>query len=96
MYAWVLCSMEAMEPSRKLSSVQMMFGDCAIQDTLLDVLGISDSCCIGWDVYHLLHQVWPNAPVLISKYHLIRKSLEGIVYAKSQEEFDACYQQSLP
>ena len=91
MYAWVLKSMEEMEPSRKLNSVQMMFGDCVIHDSLLELLGISEICCVGWDVYHLIHQIWPNAPMLSRHYHQIKSSLEGIVYAKSQEEFNACY-----
>ena len=90
-YAFVMNSIAEMEPLRPLSSVSVMFGDCFLDDSLLVKLDIDDTCTVVWDHYHLIHQVWPNAEKLDGKFDLIKPQLEGMLYAKTQQNFDDCY-----
>jgi len=85
-YVDILRSTVEMSGGRSLSDIQVIFGDCFIQTTLLDQLGITDTCRIFWDHYHLLQSVWPE---FLGKSFSgeLKVALEGMVHAKTQLQF---------
>ena len=59
-YAWICNFVFINAPRRRREDVHMIFSDCFITDSLLQSLGIQDTCNIGWDAYHLLREDWPS------------------------------------
>ena len=58
-YHFVLDSIFQMAPKRKRSEVSIIASDCFVNESLLEDLGISGSCRLMWDHYHILESIWP-------------------------------------
>ncbi|MGH7954344.1 MAG: hypothetical protein ACREOZ_00110 [Gloeomargaritales cyanobacterium] len=59
-YAFIMQSIFEMAPGRTKEKVSAIYGDCFLQQSLLDRLGMSDCTRLFWDHYHLLQQIWPK------------------------------------
>lgn len=73
-YAWLIQSTADMAPTRKLSDIKIIFADGILSgETLLTKLGISDTCKIVLDHYHLISEdigAWPKEFGLHTWAHL--------------------------
>jgi hypothetical protein len=60
MYAWVVRMLNEMEPRFSLHNIRLIFGDQGITQTLLETLGIDQSCTLRGDFHHLIDEVFPD------------------------------------
>jgi hypothetical protein len=99
-YAFVLKSLEEMEPRRKLKSIHLIYSDCFIMDELLTMVGLKRPASIGgnegtdliWDSHHLRSQVWPSVEGLGSRlYDMVSGDLGLLVFGHTREIYDAAY-----
>ena len=58
MYAWIILSMEDMEPKYSRNNVQITYADQHVTPQLLHNLGITDTCVLHGDYWHLLNIVF--------------------------------------
>jgi len=93
-YVDIIQSTVEMSGQRSLSQINVIFGDCFIQSSLLEQLGVTTTCRFFWDHYHLLQSVWPE---FLGKSFSgqLKISLEGMVYAKSADQFREFSNQAL-
>ena len=49
-----------MEPGWSVSNIRIVFVDGFLSDQLLVDLGISDTCILRGDYYHLMNEIWPK------------------------------------
>jgi hypothetical protein len=89
-YIWILQSMAAIEPRFKLSDIRIVFADQKITPTVLQDLGIEDTCILRGDFYHLLNEVWPSH-FHSSVYPTIKKFLGTMLLSKTLEEWENAY-----
>ena len=89
-YIWILQSMAAIEPRFQLSKIRIIFADQKITPTVLQDLGIEDSCILRGDFYHLLNEVWPSH-FHSSIYPTIKKFLGTMLLSKTVEEWENAY-----
>jgi hypothetical protein len=82
-YCFVMESIFAMVPARSRSAVKAIFGDLIMSTTLLEKLGIEDTCSIFWDHFHLKKRVWKPyfGPV---RYAQLEKYLQRLIDPSSQ------------
>jgi hypothetical protein len=80
-YKFVMCSLEDMEPRRRLSQVRVVHSDCFLTQEALPDIGLP-SAYLVWDHYHLLQQVWKNS-IAAQPYSLIFGHLQGMLCATS-------------
>jgi hypothetical protein len=59
-YEFVLRSIFEMAPNRPKSDIYVLAGDCFVAQSLLETLGIADTCHLMWDHYHIIESVWPT------------------------------------
>jgi hypothetical protein len=59
-YTWLLRQLEIFEPQYGLNQTRFLFADSLVTDTLLVKLGITESCTLRGDYYHLLNEDWPQ------------------------------------
>ncbi len=89
-YVWVMRVILEMAPKRKTSSITYIFGDGILEDSLLDMLGIRNTCNIGLDVYHMLEVDWPkNFGNFV--WDKIWKDMKQMIYARSEEGHMSSY-----
>jgi hypothetical protein len=89
-YIWILQSMTSIEPHFQLSDIQLVFADQKITPTILQDLGIQETCTLRGDIYHLLYEVCPDH-FHPSVYPTIKKFLGAMLLSKTQEEWDGAY-----
>ena len=91
-YAWVFKKMVEMEPRFDLKKIKYIFADQRITNVLLHDLGISETCLLRGDYYHLTNEVWPQphnfGPVYMAQ---IGPFLRQMLLSRSEEQFDQCY-----
>ena len=89
-YRWVLKSLEEMCPDRKLSSIQCIFGDGLIDDSIK--IGKYLQAIILDDSFHLFiatNSVWSID--FRHNFPYIQMYLKVMLYAKNEEEFDTAF-----
>jgi hypothetical protein len=59
-YVWILKSMAEIEPRFQLANTRIVFADQKLTDAILQELGITTTCTLRGDFYHLLNEVWPE------------------------------------
>ena len=59
-YQWVIEMMEVMEPRFSRHNIRFIFCDQLITATLLNNLGITRTCRLHGDFWHLINIVFPN------------------------------------
>jgi hypothetical protein len=59
-YAWIVQTMQKLEPRFNHSKIRIIFADMKVTDTLLSKLGIHDSCSPRCDMWHMMNEVWPK------------------------------------
>ena len=59
-YAWICNFVFTHAPQRPRKDVLMIFSDCFVTESLLQSLGIENTCNLGWDAYHLFQEDWPS------------------------------------
>jgi hypothetical protein len=89
-YIWILKSMVEIEPRFELANVRLVFADQKLTDTILQELGITSTCTLRGDFYHLLNEVWPDH-FHSSVYPQLKKFLRAILLSKTTEEWDDAY-----
>ncbi|KAG7373486.1 hypothetical protein IV203_034210 [Nitzschia inconspicua] len=93
-YAWLIRSAVEMTPGREVSDIKIIFGDGILDgDTLLKKLGITQTCIIVLDQYHLLDPkigAWPKNFGLRC-WNLVQDDLTKMV----KETSEGAYNQAL-
>ena len=81
MYAWVIKQLEFVEPIYKLESTWFIFADQIITEELLTILGITETCILRANQFHLFNHVFPTflGPAIWSLVlaSLLRSMLNG-------------------
>ena len=78
MYGWLLLSQAEMEPRWYVSNIRLIFVDVLLGNQLLVDLGISDTCILRGDHYHLMNEIWlteidfGNIYYLLIKQHILK------------------------
>jgi hypothetical protein len=99
-YAFVLKSLEEMEPRRKLKSIRLIYSDCFITDELLTMVGLRRPASMGgnegtdliWDSHHLRSQVWPSAEGLGQRlYDMVSEDLGLLLFGQTRAIYDEAY-----
>ena len=70
-YAYSIQICKLMVPHFQLHSIKIIFSDQLVTHTLLDNLGISNTCLLHGDRYHLLNKVFPE-PFGMNNWNTIR------------------------
>ena len=79
-YVWVLKSIESIEKGWPPSKLSIVYADGLLTDRFLTDLGISDSCILHGDYYHLFNEVWPKTENFGAKcFALIKDYLESML-----------------
>ena len=94
-YQWLLLSTnDKNEPKFRLPAIKLIFGNQFLKQSLLDNLGISDTCLLRGDTYHLyaasdcvfLRNFTANF------YSPIKPFLSGMLWSKTKPSWDTNYQ----
>ena len=91
-YAWFIEMMVEMEPRWLLSSLKLIFADNFITDQLLLLLGVTETCTLRCDRYHLVNEVWPTASsfgeTILAK---VKNYLLQMLTGKTRKIWDQAY-----
>ena len=87
-YVWNLQQAAEMVGGRKLSQISVVFADFFLKASFLNKLGIQDSCKLFWDHYHLKNCVWPDFFGTRNYSGSLKRLLEDMCHAASEESFD--------
>jgi hypothetical protein len=90
-YAFVVNSLEEMEPRRKKTSIRLIFADCFLTDEFLVMVGLErPNTTIAWDSFHLKSKVFPEhlGQHLFNELEL---DLGKMIYGETREEFEDAY-----
>ena len=90
MYVWVLRKMSSMEPRFRLDAIRIIFGDQFLSQKLLVDLGITATCTLRGDYYHLMKEVWPKY-FGDHLYGRMRPFLKAMLFSKSPDEYHVAY-----
>ena len=95
-YTWIFKSMCSIEPRWSLSNLQILYADGLVTKKLLLNLGITETCILHGDFYHLYKENWPKPENFgITVFRLIKPYLLKILLSKTKTEWDnACNQAS--
>jgi hypothetical protein len=88
-YVWIVQCTVQMADGRRMDEIHSIFGDCFVQPTLLEKLGITTTCKLFWDHFHLLQQVWPEYFGKENFHSNLKSGLETMCHANSVQDFDA-------
>ena len=94
-YTWIFKSMTLIEPRWSLSKIQIIYGDGLITKTLLQNLGISNTCILHGDYFHLYKENWPqpqNFGIVVFK--LIKAQLSTMLLSKTKSEWDKAFEEA--
>ena len=89
-YIWIIKSMAKIEPQFILSDIDIIFADQKITSTVLQELGITDTCTLRGDFHHMLHEVWPDQ-FHSSVYPDLKKFLSTMLLSRTQEDWENAY-----
>ncbi|KAG7373178.1 hypothetical protein IV203_033902 [Nitzschia inconspicua] len=93
-YVWLIESVAAMAPGRKLCDVKFIIGDGIFaSETVLSKLGINDTCHLILDHHHLLSEdigAWPKAFGL-SLFSLLKDDLRVMVKSADESQYNEAY-----
>jgi hypothetical protein len=86
-YAWILQTMQKLEPRFNPSKIRIIFADMKVTDTLLSKLGIQDSCSLRCDMlWHMINEVWPKQSAFGSvHYDSVCHFLKGMLESRDKE-----------
>ena len=85
-YTWICDFVFTHAPQRQRKDVLMIFSDCFVTDSLLESLGIQNTCNLGWDAYHLFQEDWPSY-VGNSLWPLVVDSMRKMLFGFSEAEY---------
>jgi hypothetical protein len=89
-YIWIIKSMAEIEPRFILSDIAIIFADQKITTTVLQELGITETCTLRGDFHHMLHEVWPEQ-FHSSVYPSLKKFLSAMLLSRTLEEWYNAY-----
>jgi hypothetical protein len=91
-YIFVLSSMVEIEPRFRLRHIKFIYGDLGITEGLLEAIGISETCILRWDHWHLSDAIWPRE---LGEYHfgLVQGNLRGMLNALTREAYEGHWEQ---
>ena len=55
-YEWLIRTMAIKEPRFQLKNIRIIFGDQFLRESLINKLGISSTCTLRCDYWHLMNQ----------------------------------------
>ena len=91
-YTWIMKSMMSIEPRWSVNKLQILYADGLVTTKLLDNLGISDSCVLHGDYYHLFKENWPKPENFGSTlFRLVKPYLQKMVFSKTKLEWDNAF-----
>jgi hypothetical protein len=90
-YIWILQSMTSIEPRFKLSDICLIFANQKITPTVLQDLGIEETCTLRGDFYHLLNEVWPDH-FHSTVYPTIKNFLGTMLLSKTSNKWENAYE----
>ena len=79
-----------MEPRWSTSDVKIIFGDEFLKQSLLTKLGMTQTCTLRCDYYHLMQQIWPKAFGIVLM-HNMSKYLRAMLLSNTKLEWDKAY-----
>ena len=85
-YTWICDFVFTHAPQRQRKDVLMIFSDCFVTDSLLESLGIQNTCNLGWDAYHLFQEDWPSY-FGNSLWPLVVDSMRKMLFGFSEAEY---------
>jgi hypothetical protein len=85
-YQFVIESMASIEPRWRLSDLHLIFADQFVTKTLIENLGIQNTCTLRCDYHHIVNEVWPKqfGP---SKYKELRPYLTRMLKYTTEAEY---------
>jgi hypothetical protein len=86
-YKFVLGAIFEMAPRRPKSQINVVASDCFVTPSLLSELGISNSCHLMWDHYHILESIWPKK-LGVRYFSDCRPILSRLLNARTDKLFD--------
>ena len=89
--AWVIQSIQEMEPRFDLQQTNFMFADQLVTKQLIRDLGIECTCTLRCDCWHIIDEVLPTT-FGIHFYTQIRGLLQTMLLG-TREQWDACYKE---
>ena len=94
-YTWIFKSMVSIEPRWSFSKLQILYGDGLVTKKLLLNLGISDTCILHGDFYHLFKENWPKPENFgIVAFRLVKPYLFKMLLSKTETEWDLAFQEA--
>ena len=90
LYYWVLTAMSEMEPRFWHSDIRLIFAHQLLTVSLLEGLGIADTCELRGDYHHLMNEVWPNKFGKGTFYTHLRPHLDRFLKG-TEEEWHQAY-----
>ena len=91
-YVWVMKSMQSIENRWSPSKLSIVYADGLLTERFLNDLGISDSCILHGDYYHLFNEVWPKSENFGPKcFALIKDYLKSMLESSTLEKWDVAY-----
>ena len=94
-YTWIFKSMVSIEPRWSVSRLQILYGDGLVSKKLLENLGISHSCILHGDFYHLFKENWPKPENFgISIFRIIKPHLYKMLLSKTVAEWDNAFNEA--
>ena len=88
-YVTSLRACKLMEPRLKLSDISLIFADQFISEDVLSMLGISNTCVLHGDRYHLLNKVFPEK--FKDRWDHIKYDVGEMLDASTQDVWDERY-----
>ena len=92
-YQWVIEMMEIMEPRFSRHNIRFIFCDQLITSTLLNNLGITRTCRLHGDFWHLINIVFPNT--FFGYYTQLKPILQKMLKCETEKEWINCYNHAL-
>ena len=87
--------MVSIEPRWTPSKLQILYADGLVTKKLLLNLGISQTCILHGDFYHLFKENWPKPENFGSVvFRLIKPHLMKMLLSKTEGEWDTAYEEA--
>ena len=94
-YTWVFKSMLSIEPRWSLSNIKILYADSLITSKLLDNLGISNTCILHGDYFHLYKENWPKPENFGAvTFKVIKSQLSKMLTCSKQSEWDKAFKEA--
>ena len=94
-YTWVFKSMVSIEPRWSPCKMKILYADKLVTRKLLQNLGVSQTCILHGDFYHLYKENWPKAENFGTVvYKLIKSQLSKMLTCKTKVEWDTAFKEA--